>query len=84
METKGTSFEYNTRYRELKNDVIADIEALVGKKKVKFDEPFADEANNDIYAVDADCVYFNGTMESYPLSDLGVLDAILIVSLLEK
>ena len=84
MATKGTSFEYNTRYRELKNDVIADIEALVGKKKVNFDEPFADEANNDIYAVDADNVYFNGTMESYPLRDLGVLDAILIVSLLEN
>ena len=76
--------EYSKQHRELKDAVITDIKTLVGKKKVKFDEPFADEVNNDVYAVDADSVYFNGTMERYPIHDLGILDAILIVSLLEK
>lgn len=77
-----TSKEFYADERELKREVIEAIRTELGNKKVVLDE-FQDEANNTLVAIDKEQVYFNEGVDFYPLHDLGMLDAIYILSILE-
>jgi len=83
-----TSDEFSKQERELKNKVIDTIkERLKDVDDGKFElEPFEDEARNEVYAVDEAGVFFQGMMyddETYPLGELGLLDAIYILGNME-
>lgn len=80
----NNSNTFYKKHRDLKNEVIAEIRKIIGKKKITFfGDSFKDEANNELTAIDKNVVYFDGTMESYPLEELGITDAIQILSILE-
>jgi len=79
MKTITTEEAYKIE-RELKNRILFTIRKKIGNKKIELqDLAFEDEANNTITAFDKENVYFDGVMESYPLGELGLLDAIYIL-----
>lgn len=78
------SSDYYSEYRKLKDSIIKDIRKAVGRKKFKFEDSFEDEAHNELHAVSAKGVFFDGIVgESYPLGELGINDALYILSLIE-
>ena len=80
-----TSSEFYDAERALRDKVLETIRKLVGEKKVDFGEQgFDDEAGNELCGIDKENVYFNNGKDEYPVTDLGLLDAIYIICLLEK
>lgn len=82
----ATAKELGKKQVELKQEVIKAIRNLVGSTKVPLTDigkEFEDEANNTITDVDSENVYFDGTMENYPLEELGIDDALYILGVLE-
>ena len=84
-----TSTLFSQKYHQLKREIAAAIEEHLNKVSGTFElvNPFTDEANNSIVAVSIENgVHFEdmgGNIEHYPLSELGVDDAIYILSLFE-
>lgn len=80
---KTKSDKFAEQERELKANVIKELRKHAPKKKMELEQSFEDEANNDITAIDKDNVYFNDSVDSYPLSGLGITDAIYLLSVVE-
>lgn len=77
------------KYNAVKDDTIAAIKKAVGNKKIKFGvNSFEDDSNNYIQAINNKKVFFNydeddNGGDTYPLNELGLLDAIYILTLFE-
>lgn len=69
-------------YEILQNGWAAEIRTFTKGNKIEF-EPFKDEANNMIYAVDNNDVYFEDD-EKYPIEELGFWDAYILLDKLER
>ena len=87
-----TSSEFYNEHSNLKAKILnALIETLNEHHggEVDLDElgltsgGFEDESNNYIVKVDTEKVYFDGGAMEYPLSELGILDALYLLSELE-
>lgn len=79
------SVKFSKLERKLKNEVLLEIRKFVGERKIKL-EDFTDEANNELVGINKDDVFFDdGSFgaETYPLHELGLLDAIAILSIVE-
>ena len=83
----NTTLAYK-KYNELFYGVLAAIRKHIKEDKeelIEFGENgFEDDANNDLCAIDTENVYFgtetaDGYEDSYPLSELSLLDAIKIL-----
>ena len=88
MATEKTKIEnFQERHRELHGEVIKELKRQLGRKRVDLEKEevdFDDEAGNRIIKVDRVHVHFDGTMEKYPIGDLGIDDALYILGVLEK
>lgn len=77
------------KYNDVKAEVIGEIRKLVSKKRFVFEDAFEDEANNNIEAINEEGVYFNCCDnpekggDVYPLGELGIVDALYILGILE-
>jgi len=76
------------KYADVKEEVIGEIRKLVNKKRFVFEDAFEDEANNNIEAINEEGVYFNCNNpkkdgDVYPLGELGIVDALYILGILE-
>ena len=70
------------KYTDVKEEVIGEIRKLVNKKRFVFENAFEDEAINE------EGVYFNCNNpkkdgDVYPLGELGIVDALYILGILE-
>ena len=88
MKTK-TSDEFYAEHRKLHDEVTAAIHKAVGKKRIVFEDSVEDEANNDLEAISSEGVFFNCDNpkkdgDVYPIGELGILDAMYILGILEN
>lgn len=88
MATEKTQVEkFQARHRELHGDVIKELKRQLGRKRVdleKEEADFDDEAGNRIVKVDRVHVHFDGTMETYPIGELGIDDALYILGVITR
>ena len=76
--------QFRKKEQALKAEILAEIRAKLGEEKIHLGDNFEDEANNELFAVDKDDVFFNEDgVDCYPLEDLGINDAIAILYFLE-
>ena len=86
MAKEAISTKLHKKHRELKNEVIDELRNMIGDKTIDLEEmeqEFNDMLNNPIKKVDKDNVYFDGTMETYPLDELEIEDALYIMGVIE-
>jgi len=81
---KTKSEKFAEKERKLKESVIKELRKKAPKKMVELVDRFEDEARNTIGGIDNTHVYFDGFNEMYPLSSLGLLDAIYLLGVLES
>lgn len=86
MAKESISTKLHQKHRNLKDEVIEELRKMIGDKTIDLEEmeqEFNDMLNNPIKKVDKDNVYFDGTMESYPLGELEIEDALYIMGVIE-
>lgn len=80
---KTKSEKFGEEAQKLQERVVKALREHAPKKMVELEDSFEDEANNTIGGIDKENVYFDGLSESYPLSQLGLLDAIYLLGVME-
>ncbi len=86
---KKTSDDFYAEQRKLHDEIVSAIREALGKERLVLEDSFKDEANNDLEAVSSEGVFFNCTNpekdgDEYPLGELGMSDAIYILSIIEN
>jgi hypothetical protein len=79
---QSKSSKFLAEERKLKDKVIKELRKHLTNEITEI-EKFEDEARNTITGIDKNNVYFDGLSESYPLSELGLLDAIYLLGYFE-
>lgn len=78
--------KYYDEYRVFKGKVLTTLLNTLGERTIRFNDSFEDEQHNVLLAIGNDNVFFDdggGSEAQYPINELGIDDALYILSLIE-